>query len=96
MGGYGIQFHQSKQKEFFEYNLVDSVKDWQSEWFYAGNMAPPLTVHSDASPVVNDHWKKQPLSPEDLKKIKPFLERIKVLKQQGLTSFGIVASFLCR
>jgi hypothetical protein len=33
---------------------------------------------------------------EDLKKIKPFLDRIKVLKQQGLTGFGIVASYLHR
>jgi hypothetical protein len=48
----------------------------------------------NVGPVVNDHWEKLPLSSEDLKKIKPFLERIKVLKQQGLTGFGIVASFL--
>jgi hypothetical protein len=27
LGGCGIQFRQSKQKEFIEYNLVDSVKD---------------------------------------------------------------------
>jgi hypothetical protein len=27
LGGCGIQFHQSKQKEYFEYTLVDSVKD---------------------------------------------------------------------
>jgi hypothetical protein len=57
-------------------------------------MAPPLAVHSDANAVVNDRWEKLPLSPEDLNKIKSFLERIKVLKQQGLTDFGIVASFL--
>jgi hypothetical protein len=44
---------------------------------------------------MNDHWEKLPLSPEDLKKIKPFLEWIKVLKQQDLTGFSIVASFLC-
>jgi hypothetical protein len=56
------------------------VKDWQSEWFYAGNMAPPLAVHADGGPVVNDQWEKLPLSPEDIKKIMPFLERIKVLK----------------
>jgi hypothetical protein len=38
LGGFGIQFCQNKQKEFFEYNLVNSVKDWRSEWFYARNM----------------------------------------------------------
>jgi hypothetical protein len=52
-------------------------------------------VHSDAGPVVNDWWEKTPLAAEDLKKIKPFLDRIKVLKQQGLTGFGIVANYLC-
>jgi hypothetical protein len=44
-------------------------------------MAPPLAVHLNVGLVVNDRWEKLPLSPEDLKKIKPFLERIKVLKQ---------------
>jgi hypothetical protein len=43
---------------------------------------------------MNDYWEKLPLSPEDLKKIKPFLEWIKVLKQPGLTGFGIMASFI--
>jgi hypothetical protein len=59
-------------------------------------MTPSLIVHSDAGLVENDRWEKMPLSLEDLKKIKPFLEQIKVLKQQGLTGFGIVASFLRR
>jgi hypothetical protein len=53
-------------------------------------------VHSDAGPVVNDWWEKTPLTTEGLKKIKPFLDRIKVLKQQGLTGFGIIASYLRR
>jgi hypothetical protein len=38
LGGCGIQFHQNKQKEFFEYTLVDLVKDWRTMWFYAGNV----------------------------------------------------------
>jgi hypothetical protein len=37
------------------------------------------------------------LTTEELRKIKPFLDRIKVLKQQGLIGFGIIASYLrCR
>jgi hypothetical protein len=31
---------------------------------------------------------------EELKKIKPLLEKIQILKQQGLTRFRIIASFL--
>jgi hypothetical protein len=67
--------------------LVDSVKDWRTKWFYAGNMFPPLAVHSDARPVVNDRWEKAPLTAEDLKKIKLLLEKMKILKQKGLTGF---------
>jgi hypothetical protein len=33
---------------------------------------------------------------EDLEKIKPLLEKIRVLKQKGLTGFGIIASYIYR
>jgi hypothetical protein len=59
-------------------------------------MNPPLAVHSNSGPVVNDHWDKAPLMSKKLKKIKPLLERIQTLKQQDLTRFGIIASFLHR
>jgi hypothetical protein len=85
---------QSKKGSFFDYNLVDSIKEWRSEWFYTRNMSPPLAVHTNFGPVVNDHWEKAPLMSEELKKIKPLLEKIQTLKQQGLTRFRIVASFL--
>jgi hypothetical protein len=65
------------QKEsFFDYDLVDSVKKWRSEWFYAENMLSALVVHSDSGPSVNDRWEKNPLSGEELKKIWPLLDRI--------------------
>jgi hypothetical protein len=54
--------------------LVDSVKDFWTEWFYAGNTKPSLGVHSDAGPVPNDWWEKMSLVTKDLKKIKPFLD----------------------
>jgi hypothetical protein len=57
-------------------------------------MSPPLAVHSDVGLVVNDRWEKAPLTAEDLKKIKPLLEKIKTLKQKGLISFGIVANYI--
>jgi hypothetical protein len=39
-------------------------------------MNPPLAVHSNSCPVVNDRWEKAPLMSEELKKIKPLLEKI--------------------
>jgi hypothetical protein len=76
LGGCGIQFCQNKKNLFFDYDLVDSVKEWRSEWFYVENMLPALTVHSDSGSLVNDHWEKNPLSSEELKKIQPLLDRI--------------------
>jgi hypothetical protein len=46
--------------------------------------------------LVNDHWEKNLLSSEELKKIQPLLDRIRVLKQQGLNDLGIIASYLLR
>jgi hypothetical protein len=62
--------------------------------FYAANMISPLAVHSGSSPSVNDRWEKNPLTSDELQAIKPLLERIRTLKQQGLTSFGIIASYM--
>jgi len=72
------------------------VKDWRTEWFYVGNMDPPLVAYSYVGLVINDRWEKMPLTIEELQKIKPLLDRIKTLKQQDLTRFRIVASYLRR
>jgi len=46
--------------------------------------------------VVNDRWDKKLESPAEIQAIQPLLDRISMLKQQGLTGFGIVSSFLRR
>ena len=72
------------------------MKDWHADWFYAANLIPSLSVHSGSGPLVNDRWDKNPVSPAEVQAIQPLLNRISMLKQQGLTSFGIVSSFLRR
>ncbi|XP_066329795.1 uncharacterized protein [Miscanthus floridulus] len=96
LGGCGIQFRQGLKIKFFDYDLVDSVKDWRAEWFYAANLIPSLVVHSGSGPVANDRWDKKLESPAEIQAIQPLLDRISTLKQQGLTGFGIVSSFLRR
>ena len=59
-------------------------------------MIPPLSVHSGSGPLVNDRWEKNLVTTAKLQTIKPFLEKIFTLKQQGLTGFDIVSSFLRR
>jgi hypothetical protein len=46
--------------------------------------------------LVNDRWEKNLLSSKELKKIQPLLDRIRILKQQGLNGLGIIASYLRR
>jgi hypothetical protein len=53
LGGAGIQFRLRKKQEYFDYTLVDSMKDWKVEWFYAKNVLPALAVHTNAGPSVN-------------------------------------------
>jgi hypothetical protein len=85
-----------EESPLFYYDLVDSIRDWRSEWFYVANMIPPLVVHSGSGPSINDRWEKNPLTSDELQAIKPLLERIRTLKQQGLTGFGIIASYMRR
>ena len=72
------------------------MRDWCANWFYAANLILSLSVHSRSGPLVNDRWEKNPVTTAELQTIKPFLERICTLKQQGLTCFGIISSFLHR
>jgi hypothetical protein len=66
LGGCGIQFRQGNKIVFFYYDLVDSIWDWRSEWFYAANMIPPVAIHSRSGPMVNDHWEKNHLMSDEL------------------------------
>ena len=81
LGGCGIQFCQGLKIKFFDYDLVDSVRDWRSEWFYSANMIPPLSIHSSSGPTVNDRWEKKLLTDYENQEIKPLVERISTLKQ---------------
>jgi len=66
LGGCGIQFCQGLKSKFFDYDLVDSVRDFRANWFYAANLIPSLAVHSRSGPVVNDRWDKNPVSPAEV------------------------------
>ena len=59
-------------------------------------MIPPLSIHSSSGPTVNDPWEKKLLTEDENQAIKPLVERISTLKQQGLTGLGIISSFLHR
>jgi hypothetical protein len=43
-----------RKNQFFDYDLVDSVRDWCADWFYATNTIPPLAVHYGSGPTIND------------------------------------------
>ena len=80
LGGCGIQFRQGLKSKFFDYDLVDSVRDWRADWFYAANLIPPLAIHSGSGPLVNDRWDKNPVTTAEVQAIQPFLDRISTMK----------------
>jgi hypothetical protein len=59
-------------------------------------MNPPLEVHSNSPPVINDNWEKYSLTAGEVGSLKPLLEWIGALKLMGLSGAGIVASFVRR
>ena len=69
LGGCGIQFRQGLKNKFFDYDLVDSMRDWRADWFYATNLIPSLSIHSGSGPSVNDRWDKNPVSPTEVQAI---------------------------
>ena len=79
----GFSFVRVSKLSFFDYDLVDSVKDWRAEWFYAANLIPSLVVHSGSGPMVNDRWDKKLESPTEIQVIQPLLDRISMLKIAG-------------
>ena len=65
LGGCGIQFRQGLKIKFFDYDLVDSVKDWRAEWFYAANLIPSLVgviIPASCSPIFLSVSEKMMLS----------------------------------
>ena len=70
------------------------MKNWRAEWFYAGNMWPPLEVHSNAAPVPNARWEKEPMNAMELEGIRPFPKQLLAMKDQGLNGVGVVTNFI--
>ena len=83
-----------KKKEYLHYTLVDSMKNWRAEWFYAGNMWPPMEVHSNTAPVPNALWEKEPMNATEHEGIRSFLMKLSAMKDQGLNGVGVVANFI--
>ena len=54
----------------------------------------PLKVHSNTTPMPNNHWDKETLSAMELEGIRPFLKQIQAMKDKGLSGVGVVASFI--
>jgi len=50
VGGAGIQLRIETKKEYLEYNLLESVRNWQHEWFYMENLLPTLIKHTGCPP----------------------------------------------
>ena len=59
-------------------------------------MWPPLEIHSNAAPVPNARWEKEPMSMVELEGIHQFLKQLSIMKDQGLNGVGVVANFIRR
>ena len=95
IGGYGLQLNQGQGSEYLAYSTPTSLSGWKNWWFYIGNHAPTLPRWTIEAPVKKDCWKSR-VSNEELPQVQDLLEKIRDLKDVGVTSATIMLSWLRR
>ena len=95
IGGYGLQLNQGQGSEYLAYSTPTSLSGWKIWWFYIGNHAPTLPRWTIEAPVKKDCWKSR-VSNEELPQVRDLLEKIRDLKDVGVTSATIMLSWLWR
>jgi hypothetical protein len=56
MGGAGIQLRIDNKADYLEYDLPESVKEWNYGWFYMYNNPPSLAKHTGFAPRKRSQW----------------------------------------
>ena len=91
VGGVSIMLRARESQEYIEVDLKTSLKGWRGSWFYINNADPQLPAFEDAVPRATGSWKSK-LSAAEVETIRPHLEAIRRLRDQGLTGtmvFGV-------
>lgn len=89
-----IQSRQGKGFEFFSLSLIDSLT-WADKWFYVPKSHSFFSSDLSVPPAKSDTWSLK-LSDSEVAAIQLLLDRIRFLRELGLTGNGIVASFIRR
>lgn len=82
--------------EYLEYTLNNSVKNWQSTWFYIINKLPGLPKFSWEALTPRECWHEK-LELDVLLNISPLIADIKRVKESEVTMSTFIKTFLqCR
>lgn len=95
IGGAGLQFWKGMQAKYLEYEVKDTYKNWEREWFYIEDHAPALPPRTLDLSVSQESWHKA--GPEDAQdQVGLLMDEISTLKGKGLTGARVFMSFLQR
>jgi hypothetical protein len=73
VGGAGIQLRIDNKADYLEYDLLESVKEWNYGWFYMYNHPPSLAKHTGFAPRNRSQWLEK-LNKAERVQIQPFLD----------------------
>ncbi|RLN08342.1 retrotransposon protein, putative, unclassified [Panicum miliaceum] len=78
---------------YLKYTIPRSLSGCHAQWFYIGNHQPSLPKRDNSPPQHQECWLKKPTE-EECRNIPELMQRIKVLKDKGVTGESVAYSFI--
>jgi hypothetical protein len=94
-GSVGFMLHRNMKSEYIDLTLPDNTTGWKQGWFYLDNPTPMLRERTGRVLVPGPEWTNQ-LASRDTEELKPLLDDLEQLKEQGLTGAAVAINFCCR
>jgi hypothetical protein len=92
VGSVGFMLHQNMKLEYIDLMHPDNTIGWKQGWFYLDNPAPALRERMGQVLVPGPEWTNQ-LATRDTEELKPVLDDLEQLKEEGLTGAAVAISF---
>jgi hypothetical protein len=77
------------EKKYIQYKFPTSLLGWRERWFYIGNHQPSLPERTAEGPKITSEWT---LGTRDLSQINDLLDKIKELRDAGVTGLFVMYS----
>jgi hypothetical protein len=95
VGGVDIQMREDAAEQYLSYKLIDSNQNWKSKWFYITNHHPELPKPSEKQSKHQPWWNTELTMQEGIQ-LPELLQKVKALREAGLSAEHVAFSFMKR